>query len=150
MKNVFDQKDVSEIINRIENLTPASQPQWGKMNVGQMLAHCNVTYESELDKKHPAPNGFTKFMLKLFVKSKVVNDKPYAKNLRTAPEFLITVQKDFDNEKGRLINYINQTKELGAAYFDNKPSHSFGPLSQREWNNLFSKHLDHHLTQFGV
>jgi len=28
-------------------------------------------------------------------------------------------------------------------------SHSFGPLSKTEWNNMFYKHLNHHLTQFG-
>ncbi|MCJ8164098.1 hypothetical protein MKJ04_04535 [Pontibacter sp. E15-1] len=29
-------------------------------------------------------------------------------------------------------------------------SHSFGRLSSQEWNNMFYKHLDHHLSQFGV
>ena len=35
-------------------------------------------------------------------------------------------------------------------YFDGKESHSFGPLNKTEWNNMFYKHADHHLTQFGV
>lgn len=45
MKNIFD-KDVSEeVITRINKLDSTTKPQWGRMNVAQMLAHCNVTYE---------------------------------------------------------------------------------------------------------
>ncbi|WP_461444719.1 DUF1569 domain-containing protein [Maribacter sp.] len=27
---------------------------------------------------------------------------------------------------------------------------AFGDLTDQQWNTLFSKHLDHHLQQFGV
>jgi hypothetical protein len=150
MKNIFNQSDTIELINRIEKLTPESKPKWGKMAVAQMLAHCNVAYEFVYDGKHIKPKGFKKWLLKTFVKNIVVSDKPYKKNNRTAPEFLITSDKDFNIEKNRLIAYIRKTQELGSAYFDNKESHSFGKLTESEWNNMFSKHLDHHLNQFGV
>ncbi|MGI9541818.1 MAG: DUF1569 domain-containing protein, partial [Cyclobacteriaceae bacterium] len=119
-------------------------------SVGQMLAHNNVAYEMAYEDKHPKPNAFMKFILKLMVKQSVVGEKPYKKNIRTAPQFLMTEEKDFEREKQRLIAYITKTQELGETYFDGKESHSFGSLSKIEWNNLFSKHLDHHLTQFGV
>lgn len=63
---------------------------------------------------------------------------------------MITDQKDFEKEKSKLIGYIKQTQEEGADSFDGKESHSFGVLNKAEWNNMFYKHLDHHLTQFGV
>ena len=44
IKSVFNAADVAELIDRINKLTPQSTPLWGKMNVGQMLAHTNVTY----------------------------------------------------------------------------------------------------------
>ena len=150
MKNIFDQQVTNEVIGRINQLTPASQPQWGKMNVAQMLAHCNVTYELVYTDKHPKPGAFMKFILKMMVKSTVVSEKPYAKNGRTAPAFLITDERQFEEEKKRLIDYINKTQQLGGEHFHNKESHSFGPLTQEEWNNSFYKHLDHHLNQFGV
>ena len=150
MKNIFDQSDTIELINRINKLTPASKPNWGKMAVAQMLAHCNVTYELVYETKHKKPKGLKKWLLKTFVKNIVVSEKPYKKNSRTAPEFLITSDKDFDIEKNRLIAYIRKTQELGDTYFDNKESHSFGKLTKTEWNNMFYKHLDHHLTQFGL
>ncbi len=150
MKNIFNKTDAAEIINRINNLKADSQNLWGKMGVAQMLAHCNVSYELVYENKHPKPNGFMKFILKTFVKKKVVSEEPYKHNNPTAPAFIIKDDKDFNAEKTRLINYINKTCELGEAYFDNKESHSFGPLTKTEWNNMFSKHLDHHLRQFGV
>jgi len=150
MKNIFDQKDTLELINRINKLTPASRPNWGKMTVAQMLAHCNVTYELVYDGNHKKPKGLKKWLLKTFVKNFVVSEKPYKKNSRTAPEFLITSDKDFYTEKSRLIAYIRKTQELGDTYFDNKESHSFGKLTKSEWNNMFYKHLNHHLTQFGL
>ncbi|NRD20458.1 DUF1569 domain-containing protein [Winogradskyella eckloniae] len=150
MKNIFDNTITADVIARINKLNRTSQPNWGKMSVGQMLAHCNVTYELVFEDKHPKPNGFMKWMLKTFVKNVVVSEKPYKKNSRTAPVFLITSEKEFEIEKERLIAYITKTQALGSAHFDQKESHSFGTLSATEWNNMFYKHLDHHLTQFGV
>jgi hypothetical protein len=150
MKNVFDKNDTNEFISRINNLTADHAPEWGKMSVDQMLAHCNVAYEMTYENKHPKASGIKKFLLKTFVKKAVVNDKPYKKNGPTAPEFKIVGRKNFEEEKTRLVNYIKKTQELGGTYFDGKESHSFGAMTQQEWNNMFSKHLDHHLTQFGV
>ncbi len=150
MKNLFNKQDVDEMIDRINQLTPETQPQWGKMNVAQMLAHCNVAYEMVYTDKHPRPNAFTRFMLKLFVKNAVVGPKPYPKNGRTAPQFIIADERDFETEKNRLIDHLNKTNDLGEAHFDGKASHSFGKMNKDEWNVSFSKHLDHHLTQFGV
>lgn len=150
MKNIFDLKETKTIVERINTLDAYAKPQWGKMSVDQMLAHCNVTYEMIYDTKHPKPNTFKRFMLKAVVKPFVVSEKPYKKNSRTAPEFIISDSKNFVEEKARLIDFINKTQNLGEGYFENKPSHSFGKLTSNEWNNLFYKNLDHHLSQFGV
>ncbi|ULC59840.1 DUF1569 domain-containing protein [Flaviramulus sp. BrNp1-15] len=150
MKNIFDLKETNALIERINKLDAYAKPLWGKMSVDQMFAHCNVTYEMIYDSKHPKPNAFKKFMLKVVVKPYVVSEKPYKKNSRTAPEFVVADSKNFVEEKARLIDFLIKTQNLGASYFDNKPSHSFGSLTAKEWNNLFYKHLDHHLRQFGV
>lgn len=150
MKNIFDQSITQEVCARIESLTPESKAQWGKMDVAQMLAHCNVTYELIYENKHPKPNGFTKLMIKLFVKNIVLGDKPYKRNSPTSPAFRIVDKRVFQEEQKRLIQHITKTQELGEAHFDGKESHSFGTLNKNEWNNMFYKHLDHHLSQFGA
>ncbi|MHA6250256.1 hypothetical protein ACXYMU_20140 [Pontibacter sp. CAU 1760] len=80
----------------------------------------------------------------------MVGEKPYKRNSQTAPEFIVKENKNFEVEKNRLIAYIKKTQELGAAHFESKGSHSFGPLTSQEWNNLLYKLLNHHLSQFGV
>lgn len=151
MKNIFDNQVAQEFIGRIIQLTPETQPLWGKMSVDQMLAHCNVTYEYVFEEgKYKKPGGFKKFILKAFVKKYVVTDKPYKKNSPTAPDFKISDKRNFDLEKARLIGFINKCVESGGKYFDGKESHSFGKLSIQEWNTMFFKHLDYHLSQFGV
>jgi len=150
MKNIFTKQVTEEIIERINNLTSESKPIWGKMHIAQMLAHCAVTYEGVYTDKFPKPNAFVKFMLKLFVKKQVISEKAYPKNGRTASQFLITDERNFETEKQKLVDYIVKTQELGEDYFDGKESHSFGKLTKQEWSNLFYKHLDHHLNQFGV
>ncbi|RXM46238.1 DUF1569 domain-containing protein [Flavobacterium sp. YO12] len=150
MQNVFLKEDCDQFINRINQLKPDSNGLWGKMSVDQMLAHCNVSYEMVYEDIHPKPNGFMKFILKLLVKSKVVDDKPYPKNNQTAPQFIIKGNRDFETEKKRLISYLIRTQTLGTNEFEGKESHSFGKLTSKEWNNMFAKHLEHHLSQFGV
>ena len=152
MKNIFERSVADEVIHRIENLSAETQPQWGKMDVAQMLAHVSVAYEFVYTNKHDSTKatGFKKFLLKTFVKKMVVGPKPYPKNGRTAPQFMIAGERNFANEKAQLIEYINKVQQEGEANFDGKESHSFGPLNKTEWNNMFYKHADHHLTQFGV
>lgn len=150
ISNTYTSETVQQNIERLEKINIDTQPVWGKMNSAQMLAHLNVTYASSLGDMEVKNNGFMKLMLKLFVKSTVVNDKPYKKNLRTAPYFVIADKRDFEKEKNSLVNYMDKVKELGPSHFEGKESAAFGKLSSKEWNNLFQKHLDHHFEQFGV
>lgn len=148
--NIFTKEVSDKVIERINKLTPETNPQWGTMNVGQMLAHCSVAYEMVYDNIHPKPNAFSRFLIKLFAKKIVLGAAPYKRNSRTAPMFIMEDDKDFEKEKKRLVDYINKTQELGESHFEGKENLSFGKITTNEWNNLFYKHLDHHLNQFGV
>lgn len=151
MENIFDAKTAQNYIDRIYNLSPETQRKWGTMSVGQMLAHCNVSYEMVYEPaKHKKPGTIAKFFLKKFVKKKVTDENPYKQNIPTAPQFKIVGDRNFEEEKKRLIGFIQKTQQLGKEAFDGKVSHSFGKLSAAEWNNMFAKHLNHHLAQFGV
>jgi len=150
LPNIFSKPVIEQIIERINRLTPTTQGKWGKMSVDQMLAHCNVSYELIYDDIHPKPNFLMKFILKTFVKRVVTNEVSYKQNSSTAPEFIMKGDKDFEAERKRLIGYITKTQQLCESHFDGKESHSFGAMNKTEWNNMFYKHLNHHLTQFGV
>ena len=150
MKNIFSNEVSNEVIARIESLTPETKPKWGKMSVSQMLAHCNVTYKMAFSTSRKRPKFLTRLVLKYIVKPMVVSEKPFPKNGKTAPQFLVTDDKNFDEEKSRLIENVKKVQELGSDYFDGKKSITLGKLKSQEWNNMFYKHLYHHLTQFGV
>jgi len=149
LPNIFTAAVKDALIERINGITPETQPKWGKMNAAQMLAHCNVTYEMAFEDKHKKAKGLKKWILTKLVKNTVVSEKPYKHNSTTAPQFLVSAQQDFEQQKERLIHYLNETVNLGEQHFDGKESNSFGNLSKAEWNNMFYKHLDHHLKQFG-
>ncbi len=151
MEDVFSIQDVNQYILRINKLSPETQPLWGKMSVDQMLAHCNVTYALALEpEKFPKPSFIAKFLLKTFVKQKVTNDKPYKQSIPTSPVFIIKGNKDFEEERKNLIANLQRVQQLGREAFEGRAYINFGVLTAQEWNNMFAKHLNHHLDQFGV
>jgi len=151
LPNIFDKSVTNQLIHRVNQLSESSVPKWGRMTVSQMLAHSNVSYEYIYEPGKFKPTaGFMKLIMKLFVKSAVVSEKPYKQNSPTGPDFKVRDDKNFDLEKERLIGFIEKTSALGPTYFEGKESHSFGKLTSTEWSNMLYKHLDHHLTQFGV
>ena len=82
-----------------------------------------------------------------------IDDSPFELNLimDKLPEVLaVTPDKLMDVA---LLHFdlsgdITKTQQLGENYFEGKESNSFGKLTASEWNNMFYKHLDHHLSQF--
>lgn len=151
--NLFKQDECNKAIARVNKLTADTSPEWGKMNAAQMLAHVNVAYEFVYEpEKHVRPTGLKKFFIKLVAKPFVVGPKPYKRSGQTAPEFKTAGESnaDFDLQKKRLTDFINKAQNDGIAKFVAMESHSFGFLTEQEWNTMFSKHLDHHLVPFGV
>ena len=152
--NIFEESGAEALVSRIKQLKPDAKPIWGRMTVSQMLAHCckpfETVYDSTYAVQYPRPNAIIRFFLRLFIKPILVNAKPYKRNMRTAPEFVIDDARNFGEEQARLIAFVEKTHAAGPAKFEGKESHSFGPLTAQEWNMLFCKHTDHHLAQFGV
>lgn len=151
MQNIFDAQDAQSYIDRINKLSPETQRKWGKMSVDQVLAHLNVAYSITFEpEKHKPPGFVAKFFLTKFVKPKITDDKSYKQSLPTSPAFIIPDHRNFEEEKMKLIGYIQKTQQLGATAFDGKVNLNFGKMSAQDWNNMFAKHLNHHLEQFGV
>lgn len=154
MKSIYDKTVTDDLIQRVGRLTPESTPVWGTMTVDQMLAHCSVPYEMafapDADQRFKKATGLKKWFLTKFLKPVVVGEKPYRKGLPTAPEFKMVDQRDFDVERDKLLGFVRQSHEQGRQFFEGRESPSFGKMTADEWSNLYYKHLDHHLQQFGV
>jgi hypothetical protein len=148
MHTLFELQTAAEIISRIKKLQPTSQAQWGKMNVSQMLAHCNGALETYFEEKKTKRN-FMGLLFGKIVFKQLISDKPWKKGLPTAKELKITGSRNFENEKDKLLNSVNRFSTEG--YTITSFVHPFfGELSSQEYALFNYKHLDHHLQQFGV
>ena len=146
MKSLFDTSAYEEIKNRFNALTEESTPSWGKMNVGQMATHCQFPLKIALSDK-PRKVKWIPFV-SLFKKS-LYNDKVWRKSLPTAKQAKITDNRKLNIEREKLLSMIDafynkreQTEWLPHPYF--------GHFTPEQWGQLEYKHLDYHLTQFGV
>ncbi len=150
MKSLFESETHEQVLNRIEGLTESTQPQWGKMEVGQMLKHCQIPFEVALShiEMEAKPGVLMKLMSKLF-KPSMYNDKLWRRNMQTPKQFLVTDPMVFAIEKDNLVALINEFAPLKNN--TNWPEHPyFGHFTTEQRGQIQYKHLDHHLRQFGV
>jgi hypothetical protein len=74
---------------------------------------------------------------------------PWPKNSPTNPGFVPKGRHDFEAERARCLKLISQLVDLPLD--DPCPKHPmFGKMSGRDVSELTAKHLNHHLSQFGV
>lgn len=148
-KSLFDPAESQKTIDRINTLSSTSKAQWGKMNVTQMLIHCQQPLKvcmGELKLK----KGLMGLLFGGMIKRMILKDEPYKPNLPTAKEFIITTSGDFEKEKKALIEYVQRFSKNGEQGLPKGPHPVFGKLTNSEWDFMQWKHLDHHLRQFGA
>ena len=119
------------------------------MTVSQMLAHSQTTIEVALGDR-TLKGGLMAFLFGKMAKKKLVKEAPFKKNLPTAPSFIIKGGRNFNEEKEKLVTLVQHFGKSDPEEIAKRPHPFFGKLTTEEWNILQSKHLDHHLTQFGV
>ncbi len=138
-----------DCLNRIEKLISESRPQWGSMSAAQMLAHCAEIQEVSNGKELKN----TPFIAKLFkgmIRNMVVNEQPYPKSTRTHPQYKQTTDKDFETEKKRLLDSLDKFVNMDEEEAKQIKHPLFGKMTPEEKGWSTYKHLDHHLSQFGV
>jgi len=150
VKNLFEAATVEEVKERMTQLTPESERQWGKMNPAQMLAHCSTTIGMAMGKTSPPRILIGRLLGRLAKKSVIVNRTPMRRNSMTEKSCLVTDERDFVVEKQRLRESIDRFATGGPGVCTQHPHFFFGPLTPLEWAVLMYQHLDHHLRQFRV
>ena len=148
MNSLFDPQHNATTIERVRAVRADSPAQWGKMNAGQMMAHCQKPFEMAFGESDVRAGFLMRMVGRVFRKG-VLSDEPFKKNLQSAKEFFAQGDVDFATEQERLIELI-QRFGGGPAGVADRPHPFFGPMNPSEWDHLMAKHLDHHLNQFGV
>ncbi len=149
-RNLFDEKTSAHFIDRIQKLTPETNALWGKMNVSQMLLHCQKPFLIAKGDLVPKPNPIIKFLFGKSAKKQLVSGVPFKKSLPTFPEAIITDKREFEKEKAGLIKTISDFQKSGDNGLTKNQHPFFGDMSVSDWNMLMTQHLDHHLRQFGA
>jgi hypothetical protein len=150
MESIFKQSDNQKLIDRINKLTNSSANQWGKMNVAQMLAHCQAPLNVAFG-EHKIKRGLISVLFGKMIKNKLMKDeKPFDRNLPTDKTFIVVEQREFEKEKNKLIELVKRFAEKGENGLTKDAHPFFGKLTGHDWDVLQWKHLDHHLRQFGV
>lgn len=149
MKSILIKSDKDELIERINKLTAETTPDWGKMNVSQMLKHCTVSVKLALGEINPELKDEIISIGRL-VKDKVFETEVFSKDLPTSKEFLVSEEGNFDICKDIFIDYINKFANSEPENIKNEPHPFLGELTMKEWGALIWKHTNHHLIQFGV
>ncbi len=151
MDSIFKSEDLTSLKQRIDTLNPESQRQWGKMEVAQMMAHCQAPLNVGTGSHELKKYNFIIRLIGKMVKNKLMKDDlPFKKNQPTDKTFLVSEPRKFEEEKKKLLSAIDKFSEAGKTDTLHKRHPFFGPLTNPEWDKLQMKHLDHHLRQFGA
>jgi hypothetical protein len=150
MQSLFNRKHVEEFVSRINHLSERTQPQWGKMDVAQMLAHCQKPLEIAMGDLKPKINPIIKFLFSKSAKRQLVRDPEFKRDLPTFSEAKISDRRIFETERQKLIARLEEFQKKGPEGIIKDPHPFFGDLTIAEWDALQVKHLDHHLRQFGA
>lgn len=149
MHSLFVPADREALSRRLAELRPEASRQWGKMDPGQMLAHCALGLEAVLSDR-PAKQVFLGKLLAPFIRGSVLGDRPFKRHAPTDATFVVADPRPFEAERLRLATVIDRFVQRGPRAVDQAVHLFFGRLSGDEWGILMYKHLDHHLRQFGV
>ena len=149
-KSLFDQPVYDEILARVGALTPETQPKWGKMNVAQMMDHMAEVQDVSNGTRQLEKTPFIVRLFKGMIRKGVVNNKPYKHNNPTHPQYRVTDSREFEQAKTRLLESLSFFNSKSPDEMANVKHALFGTMTLQEKGWSCYKHLDHHLTQFGV
>ena len=147
VRSIEDAAVRQELLARLAKVRADTRPQWGKFNAPQMVAHLNNALRMGLGelnvagKPSPVANPLGRWLLIYRLK--------WPQGTPTAPELLAPPSGDWDAELVTFHDLLERsgTRPAGAAW----PRHPiFGKMTGRDWSVLAAKHINHHLTQFGV
>ncbi|WP_449399504.1 DUF1569 domain-containing protein [Chryseobacterium wanjuense] len=140
-----------EIIDRISNLSENSQRRWGKMNVCQMMRHCNNVLQIPLEKIELPPVNALFRTIGIITKIEMqIFNNGIPRNMPTFQKLIVNFEYDFNDEKESLLKTLDEYRNTFKQ--GKLPDHHvlFGKMTEKDWGFLEYKHLHHHLKQFNV
>jgi hypothetical protein len=147
-RSIWDAAARGEIVARLQRLMPASERRWGKMDCTTMVGHCADSLRMVLGERDLGPpRGPLRFAPGRYL---VIYLMRWPKGRAKTPvEPRARSAEEFESARQTLLDLLERAAQRPAAEL--APTHYlFGRMRHRDWGVLVYRHLDHHLTQFGV
>lgn len=157
MGTIADDRTLSSLVERLDQLRPDTPRRWGTLTAGEMVCHLGDAHETVVESETaPAqplrPPGSPR--LRPLVKwLALYAPLPWPKGVKTLkhvdPRSEGTRPDDFDRDRERAISSL---RRLAAAHASELAQRHFlfGPMSRRDWHRWAYRHVTHHLRQFGL
>ena len=150
-KSLHNSADFEEIITRISLLSENSQRKWGRMDVAQMLTHCELILKVALKEiQLPRPNIVIRTVGILTKKEIQIFNNGIPHNMPTFQEVIVNETCDFLESKKYLLTTLDEYVWNASQNNLPKTHQLFGKMTKFDWGFLEHKHLHHHLKQFNV
>jgi len=147
MRSLWNEEAYAEIVARIRALTPDTRARWGRMNASRMLAHISDQIRMALG--DIAARRGSGFLSVPPINRLMIYVVPWPKGARGPQEAFTTAPESWGSDLQQLLVLVDRLRE--KRHHQLWPEHPmFGKLSGDDWAALSYKHLNHHLTQFGV
>jgi hypothetical protein len=148
MRSVRDPQARQALIARVRQLSHDQRRLWGRMEVGQMVAHVSDQLRMAVGGVEvQAARGPFRFAPMRYL---IVHLLPWPKGKAKAPpEAFTTSPTELAEDIRTLVELIERFAATPPEQL--KPLHPwFGRMTSQDWDVLSYRHLDHHLRQFGV
>ena len=153
MRTIADHQILESLVERLRRLRPETPRRWGTLTAGEMLCHLGDAHESVLGVRvppGPAPSGRPRPFPKWLV---LQTPFPLPRGVKTRPgvdpRIDGTRPGDFEHDRERAIRSLQGIATALPTTL--APHHSmFGPMTARDWYRWAYRHVNHHLSQFGL
>jgi hypothetical protein len=152
MKTLASAADREAIVRRLHTVVPESPRRWGRMSAHQMLCHLTDVFRSSMGERRvkstlpivaQVPVRWVAIWLPL----------RWPRGFPAPPEWdqMIagTPPSNFEQDRSELLRIFARFTEQPRTFAWSEHA-IFGHLSDREWQRLGYRHMDHHLRQFGA
>lgn len=147
--SLLDPATRERFIGRIRALPPDARPLFGTLTAGRMLCHVLDGLKIAFGEVHPEParTPLKNALGRWFV---IWSPIPWPKGRIKAPSafFYTAPGPDLEADRERLVEYVGRFERPEEVSWGTSPF--LGRFDAREWAALNARHLEHHLSQFGV
>ncbi len=148
-RNLLEKSASDELVNRVNNLTPAHLQRWGEMTATEMLLHCNICNRQILTEgRGESQTTVKQYLLRILA---LYFAPHFKRGIRSEPRNITKGKTDdthFDELREEFIQIIQTFPQHKKPMTLTHPA--FGNISTHEWGIAAYKNMDHHLRQFGV